>query len=50
MLGTLVKTVSLETYSNNTKIDITSLEEGIYFYSVIVGEKPIKTSRLVVSR
>jgi hypothetical protein len=50
MLGTLVKTVPLETYTNNTKIDINSLEEGIYIYSVIVGDKAIKTSRLVVSR
>jgi hypothetical protein len=50
MLGTLVKTASLEAYSTNTKIDITSLEEGMYFYSVIVGGKAVKTSRLVVSR
>ncbi|HXU26632.1 MAG TPA: T9SS type A sorting domain-containing protein [Bacteroidia bacterium] len=50
MLGTLVKTASLETYSSNTKIDITSLEEGMYFYSVVVGGKTVKTSRLVVSR
>jgi hypothetical protein len=42
--------VSLEAYSNSTKIDIASLEEGIYFYSVVVGGKAIKTSRLVVSR
>lgn len=50
MLGTLVKTTSLETSSNSTKIDITSLEEGMYFYSVVVGGKAVKTSRLVVSR
>jgi hypothetical protein len=50
MLGTLVKTVSLDAYNNSTKIDIASLEEGIYFYSVLVGGKTIKTSRLVVSR
>jgi hypothetical protein len=50
MLGALVKTVPLETYTNNTKIDINSLEEGIYVYSVVVGGKAIKTSRLVVAR
>ena len=50
MLGTLVKTTPLETYSNNTKIDITSLEEGMYFYSVTVGNKVVKTNRLVVAR
>ena len=50
MLGTLVKTVSLDTYSNNTKIDITSLEDGMYLYSVVVGGNVIKTSRLVVSK
>lgn len=50
MLGALVKTVPLETYTNNTKIDINSLEEGIYIYSVNVGGKAVKTSRLVVSR
>jgi len=50
MLGTLVKTTPLETYSTNTKIDITSLEEGMYFYSVTVGSKVVKTNRLVVAR
>jgi len=50
MLGTLVKTTPLETYSNNTKIDISALEEGMYFYSVTVGTKVVKTSRLVVAR
>ena len=50
MLGTLVKTTPLETYSNNTKIDITTLEEGMYFYSVTVGSKVVKTNRLVVAR
>ena len=50
MLGSLVKTVPLETYSNNTKIDVNSLEEGIYVYSVVVGGKAVKTSRLVVAR
>ncbi len=50
MLGTLVKTTPLEAYSNNTKIDISLLEEGIYFYSVTVGSKVIKTNRLVVAR
>ena len=50
MLGTAVKTVALESYNNSSKIDISSLEEGMYFYSVLVGGKAIKTSRLVVSR
>jgi hypothetical protein len=50
MLGTLVKTSSLETYSNATKIDIASFEEGMYFYSVTIGSKVIKTGRLVVAR
>jgi hypothetical protein len=50
MLGSLVKTVPLETYANNTKVDINSLDEGVYIYSVIFGGKTIKTSRLVVSR
>ena len=50
MLGSLVKTIPLETYTNNTKADISSLEEGVYIYSIIVGDKAIKTSRLVVSR
>ncbi|HEX7412642.1 MAG TPA: T9SS type A sorting domain-containing protein [Bacteroidia bacterium] len=50
MLGTLVKTVALETYTNSTKIDINSLEEGVYIYSVLIDGKLIKTSRLIVSR
>ena len=50
MLGSLVKTIPLETYSNSTKVDVNSLEEGIYVYSVVVGGKAVKTSRLVVAR
>ena len=50
MLGALVKTVSLDTFSNTTKIDVNSLEEGVYIYSVMVGGKAVKTSRLVISR
>jgi hypothetical protein len=50
MLGTLVKTVALDAYANNTKIDITALEDGLYFYSVVVGGNAVKTSRLIVSR
>ncbi|MBS1646525.1 MAG: T9SS type A sorting domain-containing protein [Bacteroidetes bacterium] len=50
MLGTLVKTNSLESYNTSTKIDVSSLEEGIYFYSVNIDGKPIKTSRLIIAR
>jgi hypothetical protein len=50
MLGSLVKTIPLESNTTTEKIDISSLEEGVYVYSFIVGGKAIKTSRLVVSR
>ena len=49
-LGTLVKTTTLENYTTNKKIDVSSLDEGVYFYSISVDGKTVKTSRLVVSR
>lgn len=50
MIGNLVKTVQLDNVANSAKIDVSTLEEGMYFYSVMVGNKAVKTSRLIIER
>ena len=50
MLGALVKTVTMDASDNTVKADVSSLDEGAYFYSVILGGKVVKTSRLIISR
>ena len=49
-LGNLVKTVSLSGNSKNTQVDVSALEEGFYFYSVISDGKAVLTRRLVIAR
>jgi hypothetical protein len=49
-LGNLVKTTSLNPTLKNTQVDVSTLEEGFYFYSVIANGKAISTKRLVIAR
>ena len=49
-LGTLVKTTQLNAATKTTQIDVSSLEEGFYIYSVIANGKAISTKRLVIAR
>ena len=49
-LGNLVKTITLAPNSKNTQADISALEEGFYFYSIISDGKAISTRRLVIAR
>jgi len=49
-LGNCVKTVSLNPALKNAKVDISSLSEGVYFYSVNANGKEIATRRLVIAR
>ncbi|MCF8318505.1 MAG: T9SS type A sorting domain-containing protein [Haliscomenobacter sp.] len=50
MLGNVVKSVRLEKSSANISVPVDDLESGIYFYSVMVNEEAIKTSRLIINR
>lgn len=49
-LGNLVKTVTLPANSKSTQVDVSALEEGFYFYSVVADGKAITTRRLVITR
>jgi len=49
-LGNLVKTISLNPALKNTQVDVSTLEEGFYFYSVVANGKAISTKRLVIAR
>ncbi|MCF8373385.1 MAG: T9SS type A sorting domain-containing protein [Bacteroidales bacterium] len=50
MLGNAVKSVCLEESSATISVPVDDLEAGIYFYSVSVNGKAIKTSRLIINR
>jgi hypothetical protein len=49
-LGTLVKTSALNPLAKNTQVDVSSLDEGFYFYSIVSGDKVVSTKRMVVAR
>lgn len=49
-LGNLVKTVTLNPATKGTQVDVSNLEEGFYFYSVIANGKATSTRRLVIAR
>lgn len=49
-LGNVVKTVALNPGAKNVQLDVSSLAEGFYFYSVIADGKAVSTRRLVIAR
>lgn len=49
-LGNLVKTATLAANSKSAQVDVSAMEEGFYFYSVIADGKAIITRRLVITR
>lgn len=48
ILGSIVKEVEMNQNANNLRIDISDLNAGIYFYSVIVNNEIFKTKKLVI--
>ena len=50
LLGAEVKSVRLENNGNKLRMDISNLDNGIYFYSVFVNGDVYKTKKLVVQR
>ena len=50
VLGQVVKTKDITEATNNLSIDISELESGVYFYSLIVKGQAVETKRLVVSK
>lgn len=49
MLGEEVKTVSLNTNKGTALIDVAELKSGIYFYSLVAGDKTLATRKFTVS-
>lgn len=50
LLGAIVREVVLTDRSGKVTINISNLNDGVYFYSVIVNNQTIETKRLIVSR
>ncbi|MGZ4035049.1 MAG: T9SS type A sorting domain-containing protein [Bacteroidia bacterium] len=49
MLGKSVKQVAIADKQGNMKVDVSGLNDGIYFYSIVVDSKAIVTKKLIVS-
>lgn len=50
LLGAEVKSANLESNGNKLRMDISDLESGIYFYSVLINGDVYKTKKLVVQK
>ncbi len=50
MLGATVKEAVMERGTNNLKMDVSDLNNGIYFYSVVINGDIYKTKKIVIQR
>ena len=50
LLGSVVKEARLQGFSGKITLDVSDLNEGFYFYSIIVNNEVLETKRLVISR
>ncbi|OFY47495.1 MAG: hypothetical protein A2W85_02190 [Bacteroidetes bacterium GWF2_41_31] len=48
ILGTVVSEMNLNLNSNSTRVDVSQLDGGIYFYSVILNGERLSTKKLVI--
>jgi hypothetical protein len=48
LLGSVVKEVEIDQNSNKLSIDISDLNAGVYFYSVVVDNEVFQTKKLVI--
>ena len=48
ILGTVVSETNLNLNSNSTRVDVSQLDGGIYFYSVILNGERLSTKKLVI--
>jgi len=46
--GKLIQTKNLETNEGSLYINEQNLRNGVYFYTILVGEKNIKTDKVVI--
>jgi len=50
LLGSVVKEVQLTGQSGKVNVNVNDLNDGVYFYSVVVNNETYETKRLIVSR
>ncbi len=50
MVGTLVKEVKVEGTEGKTQLDVSTLNEGVYFYTLVVNDKLISTKKLIITK
>ncbi len=50
LLGSVVKEVQLTGQSGKVSVNVNDLNDGVYFYSVVVNNETYETKRLIVSR
>jgi len=48
VLGSVVKEVPLDTRDNKLSIDVSNLNDGIYFYSIFINDELYNTEKLIV--
>lgn len=49
LLGSIVKTETIHSGTEKVRIDTSSLNNGIYIYSLVINNQPVESKRLVVS-
>jgi len=48
LLGSVVKEVEIDQNSNKLSMDISNLDAGVYFYSIVVNNEVFQTKKLVI--
>ena len=46
--GKLLQSIDIETNEGSLNINERNLRNGVYFYTILVGEKNIKTDKIVI--
>jgi len=49
MLGKVVKEIALNDKQGTSKIDVSDINEGVYFYTYLIDNKAVSTKKLIVS-
>lgn len=48
LLGSIIKEINITNNYGNVKVNTSDLDEGIYFYSLLVGNESLKTHKLII--
>jgi hypothetical protein len=48
LLGSVVKTINLKSSDNRVTFNVSNLQKGIYFYSIILNNEIYKTKKLII--